>query len=70
MDAWGARRGVAVALRALAPRVAPQAVPAAMAFFVRRALADRNDAVRDSMLAAAMALVDLHGKVFSIGILH
>ncbi|CAH2086956.1 unnamed protein product [Euphydryas editha] len=62
VDAWGARRGVALALDALAPRVAPAAVPAAMAFFVRRALADRNDAVRDAMLAAAMALVELHGK--------
>lgn len=63
VDAWGARRGVALALGALAPQLAPSAVPAAMAFFVRRALCDRNDAVRDAMLAAAMALVDLHGKV-------
>ncbi|XP_045785525.1 eIF-2-alpha kinase activator GCN1 isoform X2 [Maniola jurtina] len=62
VDAWGARRGVARALLALAPQVAAASVPRAMAFFVQRALADRADQVRDTMLAAAMALVDLHGK--------
>ncbi|XP_047528363.1 eIF-2-alpha kinase activator GCN1 [Vanessa atalanta] len=62
VDAWGARRGVALALRALAPRLAPAAVPAAMAFFVRRSLSDRSEPVREAMLAAAMAIVELHGK--------
>ncbi|XP_052737701.1 eIF-2-alpha kinase activator GCN1 [Bicyclus anynana] len=62
VDAWGARRGVARALLALAPRLSAAAVPRAMAFFVQRALADRADPVRDAMLAAAMALVELHGQ--------
>lgn len=63
LDSWGARRGVALALRALAPSLPALAVPRAMTFFVQRALADRHDVVRDHMLNAAMAIVDLHGKV-------
>ncbi|CAB3252124.1 unnamed protein product [Arctia plantaginis] len=62
LDEWGARRGVALALLALAPRLPAHAVPPAMSFFVERALADRHDLVRDQMLNAAMAIVDLHGK--------
>ncbi|XP_072943447.1 stalled ribosome sensor GCN1 isoform X2 [Epargyreus clarus] len=62
VDEWGARRGAALGLRALAPRLTPAEVPAAMAFFVQRALADRRDVVRTDMLAAAMAIVDMHGK--------
>ncbi|XP_068630147.1 stalled ribosome sensor GCN1 [Battus philenor] len=62
VDEWGARKGAALALRALAPRLAAADVPAAAAFFVRRGLADRSEAVRADMLAAAMAVVDLHGK--------
>lgn len=62
LDEWGARRGVGLALRELAPRLPAHAVPPAMRFFVERALADRHDQVRDQMLAAAMAIVDLHGK--------
>ncbi|CAK1582375.1 unnamed protein product [Parnassius mnemosyne] len=62
VDEWEARRGAALALRALAPRLRAADVPAATAFFVRRGLADRSAAVRDHMLAAAMAVVDLHGK--------
>ncbi|XP_032513752.2 stalled ribosome sensor GCN1 isoform X1 [Danaus plexippus] len=62
VDAWGARRGVALALQALAPRVAAAAVPRAMGFFVSSGLGDRADQVRRDMLAAAMALVELHGK--------
>lgn len=63
VDAWGARRGVGLALLALAPRLAARAVPPAMRFLVERALADRHDTVRAEMLNAAMAIVDLHGKV-------
>lgn len=63
VDAWGARRGVALALLALAPQLPAAAVPPAMRFFVERALPDRSDPVRAEMLNAAMAIVDLHGKV-------
>ncbi|KAI5634478.1 HEAT repeats domain-containing protein [Phthorimaea operculella] len=62
VDEWGSRRGVAFALKALAPHLKPEAVPAAMRFFVEQGLADRNSQVRDEMLHAAMAIVDLHGK--------
>ncbi|KAF9795685.1 hypothetical protein SFRURICE_003878 [Spodoptera frugiperda] len=62
VDAWGARRGVALALLALAPQLPAAAVPPAMRFFVERALPDRSDPVRAEMLNAAMAIVDLHGK--------
>lgn len=63
VDSWGARRGVALALRELAPGLLAASVPPAMRFFVERALADRNELVRGEMLNAAMAIVDLHGKV-------
>ncbi|XP_075992954.1 lethal (3) 80Fj [Anticarsia gemmatalis] len=62
VDEWTGRRGVGLALVALAPRLPAAAVPPAMRFFVERALADRHDQVRDQMLNAAMAIVDLHGK--------
>nr|XP_049695154.1 eIF-2-alpha kinase activator GCN1 [Helicoverpa armigera] len=62
VDAWGARRGCALALRALAPRLPPGAVPPAMSFLVQRALPDRHDTVRAEMLNAAMAIVEIHGK--------
>ncbi|XP_041977566.1 eIF-2-alpha kinase activator GCN1 isoform X2 [Aricia agestis] len=61
VDAWSERRGVALALRALAPATRADAVPEAMTFFVKRGLADRSEAVRADMLSAAMALVELHG---------
>ncbi|XP_050665162.1 eIF-2-alpha kinase activator GCN1 isoform X1 [Leptidea sinapis] len=62
VDEWGGRRGAALALLALAPRLRADAVPSAMEFFVRSGLADRNEAVRADMLNAAMAVVDEHGK--------
>ncbi|XP_059061266.1 LOW QUALITY PROTEIN: stalled ribosome sensor GCN1 [Achroia grisella] len=61
-DAWGSRRGAALALRALAPQLEAAHVEDAMRFFVERALADRDERVRADMLDAAMAIVDLHGK--------
>lgn len=63
VDEWGARRGAALALLALAPHLRARHVPDAMRFFVERGLADRADPVRAEMLNAAMAIVDLHGKV-------
>lgn len=60
---WEGRRGVALGLGALAPRLQVGAVPAVMRFFVEWGLADRRDDVRAEMLAAAMAIVELHGKV-------
>lgn len=63
VDEWSARRGVGFALRALAPHLRAERVADAMRFFVEHGLADRHDDVRAEMLNAAMAIVDLHGKV-------
>lgn len=63
VDEWDGRRGVALALRALAPLLAPAAVPQAVKFFVSRGLPDRAEPVRAEMLNAAMAVVEIHGKV-------
>ncbi|XP_038215346.1 eIF-2-alpha kinase activator GCN1 [Zerene cesonia] len=62
VDNWGSRRGVALALRALAPCLRADVVPDAMSFFVQKSLGDRNEIVRADMLNAAMAVVELHGK--------
>ncbi|KAL4704522.1 hypothetical protein ACJJTC_007641 [Scirpophaga incertulas] len=66
VDEWGARRGVGVALRALAPALGGPLAARAAAFYVRAALPDRSEPVRAAMLDAAMALVDRHGKVRSL----
>lgn len=63
IDEWSARRGVGFALHALAPHLQADQVAGAMSFFVHHGLADRHDDVRAEMLNAAMAIVDLHGKV-------
>lgn len=63
IDEWSARRGVGFALHALAPHLRADQVAGAMRFFVDHGMADRHDDVRAEMLNAAMAIVDLHGKV-------
>ncbi|KAI8435422.1 hypothetical protein MSG28_003729 [Choristoneura fumiferana] len=45
VDEWGARRGAALALHALAPHLRARHVPDAMRFFVERGLADRADPI-------------------------
>ncbi|XP_047988388.1 eIF-2-alpha kinase activator GCN1 [Leguminivora glycinivorella] len=62
VDEWGARRGIGLALLALAPHLQAHDVPDAMRFFVERGLGDRAEKVRAEMLNAAMAIVELHGK--------
>ncbi|CAK1552697.1 unnamed protein product [Leptosia nina] len=62
VDNWGSRRGVALALRALASCLRADIVPHAMSFFVQKSLGDRHEVVRSDMLIAAMAVVDIHGK--------
>ncbi|CAG9783454.1 unnamed protein product [Diatraea saccharalis] len=63
VDEWTCRRGAGVGLCALAPCLRAEHVPDAITFFVERGLADRHEAVRAEMLNAAMAIVDIHGKV-------
>ncbi|KAK4875808.1 hypothetical protein RN001_012230 [Aquatica leii] len=62
IDTWGPRRGVAVALAELAPYLDPNAIGKLIEFFVPSALGDRQEEVRKEMLAAALNIVELHGK--------
>ncbi|XP_051176736.1 eIF-2-alpha kinase activator GCN1 [Leptopilina boulardi] len=62
IDTWGPRRGVALALAQLAPLLTPETIHRLVQFFVSTGLGDRNPSVRNEMLTAAVAAVDLHGK--------
>ncbi|XP_063983766.1 stalled ribosome sensor GCN1 [Diachasmimorpha longicaudata] len=62
IDIWGPRRGVALALAQLAPLLTPETINPLIQFFVSTGLGDRNSSVRQEMLTAALAAVDLHGK--------
>ncbi|KAL1132575.1 hypothetical protein AAG570_010527, partial [Ranatra chinensis] len=62
IDTWEPRNGVALALAQLAPLLTPKSVSNLAKFYVEKGLGDRNDQVRNNMLAAALAAVDLHGK--------
>lgn len=63
IDLWEGRAGVAMALTQLAPLFSRETVVTLANFFVPGALGDRNSEVRNKMLAAAMAVVNCHGKV-------
>ncbi|CAL7933790.1 unnamed protein product [Xylocopa violacea] len=63
IDTWGPRRGVALALAQLAPLLSADTILKLIQFFVSTGLGDRNQSVRTEMLTAAVAVVDLHGKV-------
>uniref|UniRef100_A0A069DYI0 Putative translational activator gcn1 n=1 Tax=Panstrongylus megistus TaxID=65343 RepID=A0A069DYI0_9HEMI len=62
IDTWEPRSGVALALQQLAPLLTPNSVSDLAKFYVDKGLGDRSDTVRNNMLAAALAAVDLHGK--------
>jgi hypothetical protein len=63
VDTWEPRSGVALALAQIAPLLTPKSVSNLITFFVSVGLGDRSPEVRKNMLAAALAAVDLHGKV-------
>ncbi|XP_011149210.1 eIF-2-alpha kinase activator GCN1 [Harpegnathos saltator] len=63
IDTWGPRRGVALALAQIAPLLTADTIHRLVQFFVSTGLGDRNQSVRTEMLTAAVAAVDLHGKV-------
>lgn len=63
VDTWEPRSGVALALAHIAPLLSPKSVSHLVSFFVSMGLGDRSPEVRKNMLAAALAAVDLHGKV-------
>lgn len=62
VDTWEPRQGVAFALEQLAPLLDSDSVCELSVFYVSKGLGDRSDQVRNTMLAAALAAVDLHGK--------
>lgn len=62
IDTWGPRKGVAMALKQLAPLLNPDCIGTLVTFFVKTALGDRKDSVRQEMLNAALSVVDVHGK--------
>jgi hypothetical protein len=63
VDTWEPRSGVALALAQIASLLSPKSVSHLISFFVSVGLGDRSPEVRKNMLAAALAAVDLHGKV-------
>lgn len=62
IDQWGPRRGVAIAICQIAPYCSLEDVDKVMQFMVAKGLGDREEIVHKEMLAAALAIVDLHGK--------
>ncbi|KIY93978.1 hypothetical protein MNEG_13985 [Monoraphidium neglectum] len=60
-----ARLGAALALRALAPALGAAEVAASLDFLMGRGLADPDPAVREAMVAAGVAVVDLHGAAYA-----
>lgn len=62
IDQWVPRRGVAIALCQIAQFFSLQSVDRVMQFMVASGLRDRDEIVHKEMLAAALAVVDLHGK--------
>lgn len=62
IDQWSPRRGVAIALCQIAQFFSLIDVDRVMHFMVAKGLGDREEIVHKEMLAAALCIVDLHGK--------
>lgn len=63
IDTWQPRRGVALAIKEIAPLMSSEHTGYIFDFFVNSSLGDRDTVVRTEMLNAALKIVDLHGKV-------
>lgn len=61
IDQWVPRRGVAIALCQIAPFLT-ELVDRIIQFMVYKGLGDRDEIVQKEMLAAALNIVDVHGK--------
>lgn len=61
-DQWIPRRGVAIALCQIAEFFTPDSVNRVIQFMVYKSLGDRHELVQKEMIAAALNIVDLHGK--------
>lgn len=62
LDSWEPRRGVAVTISQIAQFFDIETVEMVMQFMVATGLRDREEIVHKEMLAASLAIVDLHGK--------
>lgn len=62
IDSWEPRRGVAITISQIAQFFDIQTVESVMQFMVSTGLRDREEIVHKEMLAASLAIVDLHGK--------
>lgn len=62
LDDWQGRVGVAMALEQLSLLLSDDMVIQLVNFFVSTSLDDKNNVVREHMLKAAVAVVNLHGK--------
>lgn len=62
VDPWEPRRGVAIATSKVAQFFDIGTVESVMQFMVSTGLRDREEIVHKEMLAASLAIVDLHGK--------
>ena len=60
--AWRSRQAVGLALAALAPQLHPKAQAPLVFAFLKRALADGNDAVNEQMIAAGRALIEKNAQ--------
>ncbi|RWS30291.1 Translational activator GCN1-like protein [Leptotrombidium deliense] len=68
IDTFEPRLGVALVLTKIAPHISANMISDVSHFLVPLALSDRNESVRNQMLEAGIAVVDLNGKK-SMGLL-
>lgn len=62
IDIWSPRRGVAITISQIAQFFDLETVEMIIQFMVSTGLRDREEIVHKEMLAASLAVVDLHGK--------
>ncbi|XP_032593563.1 eIF-2-alpha kinase activator GCN1 [Drosophila grimshawi] len=68
-DQWKPRRGVAIAISQIAQFLSIEDINYLMQFMVSQGLGDREEIVHKEMLAAALKIVDLHGKETIVSLL-
>ncbi|KAH8417300.1 hypothetical protein KR222_008388, partial [Zaprionus bogoriensis] len=68
-DQWKPRRGVAIAITQIAQFLSIEDINNLMQFMVSHGLGDREEIVHKEMLAAALKIVDLHGKETIVSLL-
>lgn len=62
-DYWPARCGIAMALEKISPILPCDQLLPLFHFYVQKGLRDRRDEVRSHMRTAALAAINVHGKV-------